>query len=126
MSLARARMGVAVLETDLYVIGGFNESISLDSVEQYSSSTDTWSFVQSMNRRRRDPGVGVLNGKIYVIGGYDEEYLDSVEFYDPDTKSWTMVNATNFYVTIQLNNHLFVRSDCCVVNSTSGSSHCGL
>lgn len=42
--------------------------------------------------RRSGAGVGVLNGYLYAIGGHDGPMVRrSVEKYDPDTKSWSMV-----------------------------------
>ncbi|XP_029341664.1 kelch-like protein 2 [Acyrthosiphon pisum] len=47
-----------------------------------------------MHLPRRDAGVVALNGLLYVVGGYDgTSSLNSVEFYNPRTNTWTMVTV---------------------------------
>lgn len=94
MPVARAQCGVVILYGYMYVIGGCESRIGgyLDVVERYDLLQDTWSSVTSMNHKRTDAGVGVLNGKIFAIGGQNERgVLSSVESYDPESLTWTLV-----------------------------------
>ncbi|CAI6370262.1 unnamed protein product [Macrosiphum euphorbiae] len=48
-----------------------------------------------MHLCRQFPGVAVLDGLLYVIGGDDgTSTFDSVESYNPKTKTWTMVTTS--------------------------------
>ncbi|KAH6940664.1 hypothetical protein HPB50_004083 [Hyalomma asiaticum] len=47
-------------------------------------------MVAPLNTRRSALSAAVLDGKIYALGGYDgQEYLSTVEVYDPATNVWT-------------------------------------
>ena len=50
-------------------------------------------FYGRMHERRYRPGVTVLNGRIYVMGGEEgwDRYHDTIESYDPDTDTWTVM-----------------------------------
>jgi hypothetical protein len=46
----------------------------------FDSSTNDWTEVASMFKRRCGVGVGVLNNLLYAVGGHDGvSYLNSVE-----------------------------------------------
>jgi len=48
-----------------------------------------------LNRRCR-LGVATLNGKLYACGGYDgNQFLRSVEMYDPNKDAWKLVAPMN-------------------------------
>lgn len=96
MSVARRKMGLAVLDGHLYAIGGITGPSKrleyLRTVERFNPLDNAWSAVTNMAQNRADPGVGILNGRIYVIGGQNEAgFLSSVECYDPKTFKWKMV-----------------------------------
>jgi N-acetylneuraminic acid mutarotase len=48
-----------------------------------------------MNVARYDFACAEVNGKVYAAGGYgmDGDSLSSVEMYDPDTNTWTMIDS---------------------------------
>ena len=99
------------LQGFLYACGGNDGSSSLNSCERYCPSYDKWTPIASMNKRRAGASVTVLNNRLYILGpsqrtlerrttfrfcfvsgGFDDNSpLDSVECYDPDTNTWTMV-----------------------------------
>uniref|UniRef100_A0A8C7GW51 Kelch-like ECH-associated protein 1b n=1 Tax=Oncorhynchus kisutch TaxID=8019 RepID=A0A8C7GW51_ONCKI len=84
--------GVCALGNRIYVMGGYDGTNQLNTVERYDVETDTWSFAASMRHRRSALGVTAHHGKIYVLGGYDgNTFLDSVECYDPETDTWSEV-----------------------------------
>ena len=74
------------------MFSGYDGTNSLDSVECYDASTNTWTEVAPMNTKRLYPGIAVADGKMYVVGGYDfsaYSYFSSMECYDPVTNTWT-------------------------------------
>lgn len=62
--------GVCALGNRIYVMGGYDGTNQLNTVERYDVETDTWSFAASMRHRRSALGVTAHHGKIYVLGGY--------------------------------------------------------
>ena len=47
-----------------------------------------------MNTARSDHSMASLHGRLFAIGGRndnDNGYVDSVEVYDPDKDSWTLL-----------------------------------
>lgn len=60
--------GVCALDTHIYVLGGYDGTSQLNTVERYDVETDAWSFVASMRHRRSALGVTALCGRIFVLG----------------------------------------------------------
>ena len=89
MRLLRSFFGAAVIDEKLYAVGG---AYGDNSVEKMNPSTGEWSFVAPMKTGRWDHCVVALNEKLYAIGGYnekDDQYLRSVEVYDPTRDEWS-------------------------------------
>lgn len=86
---------VAVVDRQLFVIGGFTQSgVSVwqpvASMYRYDVATDTWTERQPMPTARGALGVAVVDGKIIAIGGYDGSGNPAaVESYDPATDTWS-------------------------------------
>lgn len=105
--------GVAVINQYIYVIGGYDGSKQLSSVERYDTDKNVWEFVSSMKIARSALSVTVLDCKIYAmgmklnlkirtryyslyifyktlfLGGYDgQNFLPNVEVYDPQRDVW--------------------------------------
>ena len=99
MTIARAGLGVAVMGSKLYAVGGFNGSV-LNSVERFDPSTGKWSAVAAMTTARRYLDVAVMHDKdgdkLYAVGGtqhqnparHDGLALNSVECFDPLKGNW--------------------------------------
>lgn len=67
--------------------GGFDGKIALSSVERFDTNKRKWMKIASLIRRRGGVGLAVIAGKIYATGGHDgNDYLDSVEVYNPETE----------------------------------------
>ncbi|XP_066922417.1 kelch-like protein 20 [Clytia hemisphaerica] len=91
--------GVCIFKGQIYVVGGISHKGSLKSVLRYSSRYNVWQKVANLKYPRGACTV-VTDGKLmYAIGGMRKvvtgqdvswEYLDSMEIYDKDSKSWTM------------------------------------
>jgi len=56
MCQKRMDVGVGVLDGIIYAVGGNDGYTDLNSVEAYSPSTNAWTLVASMHKKRRKPG----------------------------------------------------------------------
>lgn len=61
--------GVALLNDHIYVVGGFDGTSHLASVEAYNIRTDSWTTMTSMTTPRCYVGATVLRGRLYAIAG---------------------------------------------------------
>ena len=92
----RYRHGFAACQGSFYAIGGEEGDSIHCSVERYDSCTNTWSYVQPLNKGVKLIGAATLQGLLYVVGGIEcgEEHerrrCDAVQRYDPTTNSWTL------------------------------------
>ncbi|XP_029345540.1 kelch-like protein 2 isoform X2 [Acyrthosiphon pisum] len=95
MCVPRMAAGVGVLDGILYAVGGYDGKNTHRSAEAYEPSSGVWTTIPDMHFCRYYPGVAVLNGLLYVVGGCDKNVpsLDSAEFYNPNTNTWTMVTT---------------------------------
>ena len=92
MIVRRQQLGVGVLDSKVYAVGGSDGSLRLSSVECFDPSTNFWSFVAPMSTCRSGVGVGVLCGAMYAAGGYDgRSCLNTVERYDLDKNLWSAI-----------------------------------
>uniref|UniRef100_A0A4W3JX28 Influenza virus NS1A binding protein b n=1 Tax=Callorhinchus milii TaxID=7868 RepID=A0A4W3JX28_CALMI len=102
MRTPRARFQMAVLMDQLYVIGGSNgHSDELGCGETYNPNTDDWTPVPELRTNRCNAGrhqaaVCELDGYLYVVGGAESwNCLNTVERYNPDNNTWTLVSPMN-------------------------------
>lgn len=73
----------------IYVVGGFDGTRQLASVERYDTENQTWDSVASIKIARSALSLTVLDGKLYAMGGFDgHSFLNIVEFYDPTQDKW--------------------------------------
>eukprot|EP00102_Acyrthosiphon_pisum_P019852 XP_016657062.1 PREDICTED: kelch-like protein 2 [Acyrthosiphon pisum] len=94
MLVKRAKLGVGVINKNLYAVGGFDGTNCLNSAEVFDDSTKKWRMISSMSTRRGEFGVGVLNNLLYAVGGSDfmsGEVFNSVECYHPSLDAWRPV-----------------------------------
>ncbi|KAG0717689.1 Kelch-like ECH-associated protein 1 [Chionoecetes opilio] len=93
MNFPRNRLGVAVLDGQLYAVGGANGTTCHNTVEKYEPDDDQWTLVHHMSYARMGVGVAVVNRLMYSVGGYNgEQRLNSVECYHPENNQWTLVS----------------------------------
>lgn len=72
MPTARSAFGTGVVNSILYAVGGYDSFNTLDKVEAYDPTTDTWTTKAPWplsSRYRADLAVGVINGILYAVGG---------------------------------------------------------
>lgn len=93
MSKRRCGVGVAVLNQQIYAIGGHDGQSYLNSVERYDPLTNQWNLdVQPTSSCRTSVGVAVLDEIIYAVGGQDGvSCLSFVEKYDVLSNRWSRV-----------------------------------
>jgi len=82
-----------MLNSNLYVLGGYNGEHCLKSVECYNEYSRQWLFSKPMLFGRSCFAAVALDGFIYVLGGYGVVHLSSVERYDPRNDMWSLVPA---------------------------------
>ncbi len=81
LSQPRGGLGLAVVGTRLYAVGGGWQS-SLAYSEQYDSRLDAWSkFGTPIVGHWRNLGLAAWNGRLYAVGGWSGTYLDANEQY---------------------------------------------
>lgn len=54
---------------EVYLMGGFNGTEWLGSVDRYRPSRDEWEVVAPMSAKRSYAASAVLDGMVYVFGG---------------------------------------------------------
>ncbi len=97
MTVARAYLGVAVVDGKIYAIGGDEGSETgncmtgtgmtnnvVNVTEAYDPVLDSWVSKASMPTSRALFGTAVYQGKIYCIGGYN----GAIVFYGPESYDW--------------------------------------
>ena len=60
MNTPRAWAASAVVDNKVYILGGFDGSNRLRSVERYDPEMDSWTFISNMNINRAGCGAAVL------------------------------------------------------------------
>ncbi|XP_077292901.1 kelch-like protein 15 [Arctopsyche grandis] len=100
MITGRRGCGITVLDNEIYVIGGWNESAIDDfgykNVEVFCPCSEKWRTCAPMNESRHWISATTYDGKIYVFGGrqkgeVDSQKLKSVECYNKSTDSWSFI-----------------------------------
>lgn len=95
MPTARWGLSVAAGQNDrIYAFGGATAGFPRDVVEEYDPQANSWRTVQPMSSPREGAAaVTGQDGRIYLLGGYSlspgNEWLSTVEAYDPTADSWT-------------------------------------
>ena len=85
--MARREASTVTYNGKIYLIGGYDSYIYLDSVEIYDPATNTWSMGPKLPYPIYGMTSHVIDDKIYVVGGYDGfDFLDASEIYTPSTK----------------------------------------
>jgi N-acetylneuraminic acid mutarotase len=107
MNTARRALGAARVPNGLiYAVGGLDATTPnpspLNTVEVYSTVSNTWAPIPPMSIARGSLGVAAgTDGRVYAIGGQSSGppacppasgcLLSTVEAYSPDTNTWTML-----------------------------------
>lgn len=92
MPSVRSHGVTAVLNGEIYVIGGFSACPPCNetaAVEVYDPVNDTWRGTTGMTGTRSQMGAAVYDGKIYVMGGATGGgVVGEIAVYDPAELRW--------------------------------------
>jgi RNA polymerase sigma factor (sigma-70 family) len=92
MPTARYSMSAAVVDGNIYVVGGWNKAQGcLKTVEMYDPILNTWQPRADVSQGDIGVAVAAVNGKIYAMGGgwCGGNLFHTVEEYDPVADNWT-------------------------------------
>ncbi len=93
MPAQRQEIAVAVLEGQVYVLGGYDfNGASTDTVFVYNPATDTWTSAGSLPSAVNHNSAAVAAGRLYSFGGSGR----SVAVYEPESNTWSTVAPMNF------------------------------
>ncbi|MEO3813728.1 carboxypeptidase regulatory-like domain-containing protein [Sphaerisporangium sp. B11E5] len=89
----RAAAGVAVLDGQIYLIGGCATAncAKSDLVVRYNPGTDAFSTTAPYPVQVAWQGCGGINGKVYCGGGNGATTLKSTYAYTPSSNTWTQM-----------------------------------
>jgi len=105
--------GIVNAGDDIYVIGGYNRSSCLNSVELYNQAENRWQYISNMTTKRGRCNAVVLNNCIYAFGGSNgHRDLNSMEIYMPGTGEWrnskmTMLEERSSFGAVALNGNIY-------------------
>nr|XP_022918418.1 kelch-like protein 10 isoform X2 [Onthophagus taurus] len=92
----RAYHGTAVVDFNIYVIGGFDGMDYFNSCRCFDAVNKIWKEVAPMHARRCYVSTAVLNDLIYAMGGYDGHHRqNTAEKYNPKTNQWSLIAPMN-------------------------------
>ena len=80
----RTEIAVALLDDNIYVVGGFTKNGITDQVEVLNFKSGAWFSITPLPRPLHHSTASAVNGKLYVIGGFT-------------SSMWTPVNNTYEY-----------------------------
>ena len=93
MPIARSEIAAAVLNGNLYIIGGFDKSgQSTSTVNVYTPVVDRWNTAAPLPRSIDHAVAASQGGKMYVVGGgytLEEGLSDKLFIYNVNTNDWT-------------------------------------
>jgi uncharacterized repeat protein (TIGR03803 family) len=103
----------AVLNNEIYVVGGYTATAVTGDVQIYNPATNTWTSGASLPTATGAAAAAVVNGELYVIGGSTTTSVTgAVWAYSPTTKTWTskatMPTARNGLVAVVEKNIIYV------------------
>ena len=86
---ARSSMAVAVMDQDLYTIGGRSKYGVTGVFEAYNKISDEWRTLADKPTPVEDVQAAVLSGKVYIPGGRSATgiVVNNLDVYDPRLKS---------------------------------------
>lgn len=92
MTVNRLVPGVALLNGNIYVVGGEEGSEILKTCERFDPNQNQWTQVADMLVSRCEFGLCALDGYLYAMGGWvNTDISGSIERYDPKLDRWEFV-----------------------------------
>lgn len=108
MESVRSGLKCVVYKDQIYVIGGYDGRLRLNSCEMFDPKRKRWLPSQSMSTPRSNFGVEVIDDEICVSGGFDGlTTIDKVEFFNPKTNKWYRNESTGLKIQKKINSFRF-------------------
>ena len=110
----RSDFGAAVLDDQIYVVGGTFFTNVLRSVEVFNTKERRWKPVAPLSMPRKGSSVVACKGKIFAFGGqcYSWSCLNTAECYDPSINQWSpvapMATARRNACAVAIDDHIYV------------------
>uniref|UniRef100_G3TQJ3 Kelch like family member 35 n=1 Tax=Loxodonta africana TaxID=9785 RepID=G3TQJ3_LOXAF len=94
----RWRHKMAVIQGQLFVVGGFDGLRRLRSVERYDPFSNTWAAAAPLPEAVSSAAVAPCAGQLYVIGGAGQDGVntDKVQCFDPQEDQWSLRSPAPF------------------------------
>ncbi|KAF0886205.1 GDPD5 protein, partial [Crocuta crocuta] len=94
----RWRHKMAVMQGQLFAVGGFDGLRRLHSVERYDPFSNTWAPATPLPEAVSSAGVVACAGRIYVIGGAGQDGVSTnkVQCFDPEEDRWSLRSPAPF------------------------------
>lgn len=93
MNNARRRAAAAVIDGDIYVVGGEDRRQPLASLEIFSPATNSWRRGASQPEPLLSQAAGSFDGKLYLFGGFRARVgITDAWLYDPATDQWQVLS----------------------------------
>jgi len=90
MSVPRTGFASVINEDEIFIIGGISGNQTVDLVEKYSISSDTWETLEKKPTAVSEVDAVLLRGSIYVPGGKlsDGSLTNVLEVYNLSDNNW--------------------------------------
>ena len=77
----------------MYMAGGeYPDGSASRAVWRYDPVLNAWQEMADMRVPRSELGLAMLDGCVYAVGGWEgTSRLDSVERFDPETNTWSVM-----------------------------------
>ncbi|KAG5199898.1 hypothetical protein JEQ12_006377 [Ovis aries] len=94
----RWRHKMAVVQGQLFVVGGFDGLRRLRSVERYDPFSNTWASVAPLPEAVSSAAVAPCAGRLYVIGGAGQDGVSTnkVQCFDSKEDRWSLRSPAPF------------------------------
>lgn len=119
MGSKRSAGAAIVYKGDLYVFGGYDGNVCLQTSEVFQHKIQKWTCLSDMSFGRCASGAA-LNNLLYVVGGYSTPYPmvceSLVEAFNTRTKKWEitppMLTARSRVAAVVANEELYAIGGC--------------
>lgn len=92
LSGPRQEHGVAALNGEIYVVGGFSgQQTVLDTVEAFNPTSNSWRSIASLPASMHHVNVAVARGRIFVVGALESATFAATGVtleFDPTLNTW--------------------------------------
>lgn len=103
----------------LYVSGGLDRDIALNTMRRYDWRQDRWETLAPLLSARADHTMLVMGSSLYICGGWLDDdstgnriLVDSIDRYDPSEDSWSRVakvpTPRSHAGIVSLNNKIYI------------------